>query len=351
MTRNNLKTKFHSGFTLVEILVALAIIGLIMGIATISFGMIRQKSRDIKRLKDINSVQAALQMYFYNEGQYPDAITFGSTLTGSSSSSTYMAILPQNPTPKNDGICPNNEYSYQTTATSTSYRVDFCLSTAVGNTAAGKKCATPQGILNQSCCSLPFTYGGVTYTGVEIGDQCWMTENLNIGDMILDSASATDNGIIEKYCGNDNIDNCTNNGGLYPWDEAMGYVETDGAQGICPNGWHLPTDAEEYTLENYLTDSPNTCDAARLLAWDCANAGEDLRTGDFGANFSGYRGMNGLFYDQSGESAFWWSSSLHVSSPFSRMLYPANTAVYRYDGDAWGAGGRLYGWGVRCIKN
>jgi len=85
--------------------------------------------------------------------------------------------------------------------------------------------------------------------GVMIGEQCWMAENLNIGEMIDGSQSMTENGIIEKYCYDNDPENCETYGGLYQWDEMMEYVTDTAVQGICPAGWHLHTDHEWKVLE------------------------------------------------------------------------------------------------------
>jgi hypothetical protein len=85
---------------------------------------------------------------------------------------------------------------------------------------------------------------GQSYATVEIGTQCWMSESLNIGLMIPGNWNQNDNGLIEKYCYNNSTGNCNNYGGLYQWNEAMQYVSTEATQGICPFGWHLPTNAE-----------------------------------------------------------------------------------------------------------
>ena len=79
-----------------------------------------------------------------------------------------------------------------------------------------------------------------------------MAENLNVGTRINGSGSQTNNSTIEKYCYDDNEANCTTYGGLYQWDESMQYSTMPGVQGICPTGWHLPTDAEWTTLTTYL---------------------------------------------------------------------------------------------------
>ncbi len=98
-----------------------------------------------------------------------------------------------------------------------------------------------------------FEYEGQSYNTVLIGDQCWMKENLNIGEMIANQ-DASDNGVIEKHCYENDPANCEKYGGLYSWDEIMQYQTEEGVQGICPEGWHIPTD-EEYRLMEVRVDS------------------------------------------------------------------------------------------------
>ena len=105
------------------------------------------------------------------------------------------------------------------------------------------------------CPDMPFfEYDGKIYHTVLIGEQCWMKENLDIGTMIFDPEIPQDNGIIEKWCYDNDPQSCNMYGGLYRWDEAMAYTTTAGAQGICPDGWHIPTD-EEYKIMEGTIDS------------------------------------------------------------------------------------------------
>jgi uncharacterized protein (TIGR02145 family) len=91
------------------------------------------------------------------------------------------------------------------------------------------------------------------YGIVTIGSQTWLAENLNIGTEIpLLGQEQKDNGIIEKWCYD-----CKTYGGLYSWYEMMQYNPADSGvigitQGICPVGWHIPTQIEVVTLSNYL---------------------------------------------------------------------------------------------------
>ena len=106
-------------------------------------------------------------------------------------------------------------------------------------------------------CPATVTYAGRIYNTVLVGTQCWLKENLDIGTRIDGSQNQTNNGMIEKYCYADNPLNCDTYGGLYQWDEAMQYVTTQGAQGICPPGWHIPTLAEFQTLSSAVSGDGN----------------------------------------------------------------------------------------------
>ena len=87
------------------------------------------------------------------------------------------------------------------------------------------------------------------YNTVQIGDQCWMAENLNIGGMINGTDDPVEDENIEKYCYNDLESNCDTYGGLYTWDEMMSWTTEEGTQGICMEGWHIPTDGEWLVLK------------------------------------------------------------------------------------------------------
>ncbi len=168
---------------------------------------------------------------------------------------------------------------------------------------------------------------GNVYDTVEIGSQCWMKQNLRVGTMIIGDTNQTNNGTIEKYCYNNDLANCmTNNnpnypdGGLYQWNEAMQYSTTAGARGICPAGWHIPTNAEWYTLENYLKDEGQSCDPDRS-GWGCDTAGAKLKPGGvsaFNANLGGRGYIN--FFDQRSFYAYFWTSS-ETSASFSQNRY------------------------------
>jgi len=201
------------------------------------------------------------------------------------------------------------------------------------------------------------------YDTIRIEDQCWMASNLNVGSRI-DSCSGgydgvctdngetsklpTDNEITEKYCYNDTESSCDTYGGLYNWNEAMQYSTDPGSQGICPENWHIPTDAEYYELENYLTGEGNTCGADRINAWDCDPAGTALKTegsSGFEGLLAGYRNAYGSFYYLSSYAYLWSSSQYSSTNAWRRNLSCSYTTVGR------GNLTKEYGFSVRCLKD
>jgi len=112
------------------------------------------------------------------------------------------------------------------------------------------------------------------------GSQVWMTANMNVGTMINGSSNQSNDSQLEKYCYNDQVANCTTYGGLYQWAEAVGEpyssnstlvggswqscdpCGSSGRQGICPSGYHIPTDLEwsryEWCVENNISPSGGT---------------------------------------------------------------------------------------------
>jgi len=178
-----------------------------------------------------------------------------------------------------------------------------------------------------------------------IGTQTWAKANLDVGTRIAGATNQTNNGIVEKYCYSDTESSCTTNGALYQWDEAMQYSTTEGAQGICPAGSHIPTDAQWKTLEMQLGMTQTEAD--KSAAWRGTNQGTQLKfSGASGLNvpLAGYRSTDGTF-GYSSSNAFLWSSSESSSLAWYRLLDSGSTTVYRLPLD------KLNGFSIRCLKN
>jgi len=79
------------------------------------------------------------------------------------------------------------------------------------------------------------------YETVYLEGNWWMAESLRYGTVIPSDSLQKDNGIVETYAYDNDIQNIAVYGGLYSWYEAMQYDETEKGQGICPPGWHVPS--------------------------------------------------------------------------------------------------------------
>ena len=205
---------------------------------------------------------------------------------------------------------------------------------------------------------------GNVYNTISISNQCWMATNM-MTTKYPDGTAITRGGTTNTW---GNVDSAfyayppntantaeetlaniisNNLGFVYQWSAAMHGSTVEGAQGICPTGWHIPTDAEQYILESRLKDLTATCDAARSNAWDCASAGTKLKIGgSSGANvpLAGYRNTDGSFYVR-GTYVDLWSSSPSSTSAWYRFLNSTNATVYRFTNS------KAYGFSVRCLKN
>jgi uncharacterized protein (TIGR02145 family) len=142
---------------------------------------------------------------------------------------------------------------------------------------------------------------GKKYATILIGNQCWMAQDLNVGMRIEASANQSNNQSIEKYCYNDDENNCNQWGGLYQWPELMGYLTTPGTQGICPDGFHVPTDAEYKILEGNVDShfGPGSTEWDKT-GWRGFDAGLNLRATDWagGTNAFGFHAVPGGYYSQ-----------------------------------------------------
>lgn len=142
--KNNRTKRF--GFTLVEVLIVVALIGLLTTVAVLSVQNRRASARDTKRVADIKKIQTALESYYYNQGHYPDTEEFTTSLA--TSGVVYLEQIPIAPTPA-DGDCSDEENAYTYTATGTNnglYTLSFCLGESSGSLSAGLKSAGPDEI-------------------------------------------------------------------------------------------------------------------------------------------------------------------------------------------------------------
>ena len=214
---------------------------------------------------------------------------------------------------------------------------------------------------------------GNIYNTVTIGTQIWIAENLKTTKYpdgtnipIVNTVSAWNDLTITDaaYCWyDDDIVNKNTYGAFYTWSAAMnGTVSSStnpsGVQGVCPTGWHLPSDGEWKTLEMYLgmtqgqadllgdrgTDQGSQLKEAGTIHWDSPNTGTNS-SGFTALPGGGRKYLDGLFYP-SGRFGFWWSTSEDSNyQVWYRMLYNGYNTVSRSNIN------KATGYSVRCVKD
>jgi uncharacterized protein (TIGR02145 family) len=180
---------------------------------------------------------------------------------------------------------------------------------------------------------------GKIYSTVQIGTQCWFAEDLNYGSEIPFTQNQRDNCSAEKYHNPASSIPAYPAGrqhpaSVYQWDELMQYVDSPAEQGLCPPGWHVPTENDWLILFSNYTNN--------------AMAGSPLK-------YSGYSGFNALLqganhlnrqWDYPGFATFYWSSTSH--GPIKAWAHGMNDpdpSVSSYPAV------RTNAFSVRCIKD
>ncbi len=200
-----------------------------------------------------------------------------------------------------------------------------------------------------------------TYLTVKIGEQVWMAENLNYAYLVktaeLDSLS---------FCYDNSADSCANYGRLYTWSAAMdsaarfsengkdcGYGTTCSAtgnvRGVCPDGWHLPSNEEWEVLSNFVADNMTGGVDSVGYALKSTSGWKDDGDGSdafgFGALPAGFRNGDGTFYDVLSYATFWSSTEdREYYFAISRFLKNNSTALGTYNF-------KTHARSVRCVKD
>ena len=192
---------------------------------------------------------------------------------------------------------------------------------------------------------------GQTYKTVTIGTQTWMAQNLN-----YETA--------HSYCYSNTPSNCTKYGRLYTWAAAMdsagtwssngkgcGYGKTCSpnypVRGVCPTGWHLPTQTEWNTL--FTAAGGQSTAGTKLKSTTGWNSSGNSVSGTDAYSFSalpaGGRDYGTDYYGE-GDGAYFWSSTEDDSyDAYGKALYYNDDSAYLYYGS------KDFGFSVRCVKD
>jgi len=203
---------------------------------------------------------------------------------------------------------------------------------------------------------------GNEYNWVQIGDQVWMAENLAYlpsVNMVADGSEDAAGSYYYVY-GYDGTnvadakatDNYATYGVLYNWTAAMdgeasSTTNPSGIQGVCPAGWHLPSDAEWTELTDYLGGTSvagGKLKETGTTHWASPNTGATNETG-FTALPGGYRYFHGTF-DDFGNYGYWWSATeTYTNYAWYRFMYYNHYIVNRHDYN------KELGFSVRCVRD
>jgi uncharacterized protein (TIGR02145 family)/prepilin-type N-terminal cleavage/methylation domain-containing protein len=315
---NKLATK-QKAFTLVELMAVIVIIGILATVIFVSYTGMTSKATDATVTTDIKNGMEQIKLYFAEHGSYPTRVD-------------------DCPTPASSNLClataKGNVFDYYVADNSSTPKT-FYLSIKNGN--------TQYSITNTS--TSPEAYSPPTVTiGSGAQAQVWMAKNVDNGTKIDSSINQdANNSIVEKYCYNDDISYCNSHGGLYTPGEAAQGTMSEGIRGVCPQNFHIPTDAEFQQLETNLgMANPNTS------GWrNAPGIANQLVTGPFKAKIPGYFwGANSFEYiDFTGG---YYTSTPAYMGPWTRVFDGPTSANFgRFEGTAM-AGGVL---AVRCIQD
>ncbi|MCW0484141.1 fibrobacter succinogenes major paralogous domain-containing protein [Gaoshiqia sediminis] len=201
---------------------------------------------------------------------------------------------------------------------------------------------------------------GNVYHYVTIGNQVWMDENLKYLPSVVGPGTGSESTPYYYVYGYDgtNIDDAkaTSNyniyGVLYNWPAAMAGSASSssnpsGVQGVCPAGWHLPSDAEWAELTDYLggiTVAGGKLKETGTTHWRSPNTGATNETG-FTALPGGFR-LNIGSLSNNGYYSYWWSATADYANYAWRRY-----AGYDYSDLGRSSSNKESGFSVRCVKD
>jgi len=194
-------------------------------------------------------------------------------------------------------------------------------------------------------------YDGNVYQTVVIGEKEWFAENLrsehDADGQPISGAFAPDQNesMVEPY------------GKLYTWEAAMNGENSDNAnpgtvQGICPNGWRIPSDAEMMYLANYLGGFSNAGEHLKSTRtvpqehprWNSPNSGANNQSG-----FTGYPAgrinADGSSIGLGTGGYFWTSTEDDAANAFGYLLFYNLTGFYKDSGT------KDFAFSIRCVRD
>ena len=218
-------------------------------------------------------------------------------------------------------------------------------------------------------CGDPVSYQGYNYQTVLIGDQCWFAENLrnenyqngveipsNLSDSdwqntISGAASIYGEGISDCHQQSPDGDACDEAWSLNEYGRLYNWYAVNDVRGLCPSGWHVPTDIEWTVMTDHL-GGQNVAGGQLKATFGWASDGNGTNSSGFSGLPGGWRYSSGGFLDDgvfmyAGERSYFWTSTPQYSILAWFRVLDSSQSIHRIlDGY-----GLEQGFSVRCIKD
>ena len=208
-------------------------------------------------------------------------------------------------------------------------------------------------------CGEPLDHAGYTYETIDIGGQCWFAQNLRsttyangevIPSTLTDSQWNNANAGATTIYGEDDgctnyspdIDSCDPLVALEEYGRLYNWYAVDDERGLCPMGWHVPTQSEWQSLISGQGGSSSAGEALKsTYGWSYSGQG---------TNASGFSGMPGGkrqdgsgYYTSAGDKGIWWTSTPYSSlARYVELKFNSNGVTQSYSD-------REEGYSVRCV--
>ncbi len=347
----------NKGFTLIELLIAIGIIAILSAVVIVAINPGQQfaAARDSVRDSDTSSIYQSLLSYRVSRaGGFPDIdlpseskeicntnhfdsedCAENDLVDLSPLVPDYMNDIPIDPIAEQDELSTGYEIAINTIN-------DVIVCAPLAETREVGVCETERRENDFACGDvLVDSRDGESYDTVMIGEQCWMAEDLrhecenyvDTGDSTESPEGWWDEEEDPTMCSDAN--DGTNDYGnvLYQWPAAVawgyeGDPPEEGVQGLCPDGWYIPTDSDWEDLKSWLLDNGYEIDDSGEVYsnalkdpqedWCTEEGSEFCGEIDFLALPGGYQGVDWSDFsyklNRVGTHGHWWSSSIDPES-------------------------------------
>ena len=192
-------------------------------------------------------------------------------------------------------------------------------------------------------CGDDIGHEGYDYSTVQIGEQCWFSENCRYLPVVSASSAGSETSPYYYVYGYEGstvseakaTSNYETYGVLYNWPAVM-------TEGICPSGWHIPSDGEFTELTDFL--------GGLSVAGHAMKSSSGWNNDGNGSNSSGFNGLPGGYLchvgcNDNGNYGYWWSASESDSNSWWRAMYDFNDSVSRH------LGSQNDTYSARCVRD